>query len=131
MLLSEEHIEIKKELRPPALLSTCSKLRNEAVGIWYLEQRFTLTMTDCDSDLSTKFLALAKFYGTGQSGRYTFNAEIGRPNWTNLMTWCQRTHAEKMGALEYFVYQCHLRKVVTAATVMARSQSGTRVVKVP
>ena len=124
-LLSEETTTITAELKPPALLSTCSEIRDEAIGIWHLEQKFTLSIPDCNSDLASKFMAMSWRYARAPNqARYLGPSDLGGPNWTNLMKWCQRINTGHMCALGIATHNDDMYKIVGAATMIAHTHYG-------
>lgn len=82
----EDRIEITRDLKPPALLQTCSQIRHEALEIWYTLNNFFITIRDCDDSLMKAFTKLQIELGVREMFPMRL---VGRLDWGNLMKWCK------------------------------------------
>ncbi|KAI5367236.1 hypothetical protein Slin15195_G023640 [Septoria linicola] len=124
-LVAETAIEITKDLNQPALLSTCKTIRGEATKMWWHENHFKITITDCDADLLAKFRALAKAHDLPEQPalHYIHPSFRGRGDWANLMRWCRTIHEGRLNAVSPET-RFKDEKVVVAATTMAQTHRG-------
>jgi len=98
-VLTEEHeILVAHTLKQPSLLSTCQRIRKEALSLWYKCNKFSVAITDCDATLLVAFSAHVM---TLRQGKHTsLSIQInGRKDWTNMMRWCQAVWRVKCSVL--------------------------------
>jgi hypothetical protein len=57
LISSEEYIWIDKETRSPPLLSVCCQIRQEAIEIWYLSNKFMIKVEGCDTALYQAYMS--------------------------------------------------------------------------
>ncbi|KAK5127977.1 hypothetical protein LTR85_005094 [Meristemomyces frigidus] len=97
--------------KTPALVRTCGQARNEAIGIWLLENTFSTTIHNCDgswttgtgvefdSVVATAFRTGA--VGDGSQGEYHWKFQlVGGPHWGNLLTWMKPVHGKGYSTLK-------------------------------
>ena len=73
------------------MLSTCHQIRNEARSIWFLQNEFSITITNCDDTLLKAF---DTFIGDfDDDGEVSLELQLGGgKNWANLMKWCENVY---------------------------------------
>lgn len=84
----------------PGLLSTCTQIRREASGIFYLENEFLCTVTSyCPSMvlLLQKKVDLLRAEGINIARKRFILRMRGNPSWKNLLAWLKWSHKGKAG----------------------------------
>jgi hypothetical protein len=102
-LIEEDEISITSELKPPALLSTCRQIRNEAQQISYFGNTFAIVMLNCDSTLYRKFTenVIRPLGIQPDDPRWRSVAELEGVDWRNLMSWCRCVWEGKLGSVNF------------------------------
>lgn len=82
----------------PSLLRACKQIRDEALPIYYAENRFTLQIIDYKSDVVLSFERRERCQILR---RHNIECEIrlrrvGTANWQNLREWLERFHAREL-----------------------------------
>lgn len=86
-LIEKDQTIITSNLVQPPLLHVCSKIRKEALRIWYLSNTFLAEIQDCNAALLTQF---SKHVSKLQIGVVLIDLSLtGHGNWTNLVNWCK------------------------------------------
>jgi hypothetical protein len=89
VLLVDAEITVTPELREPALLSVCRKVRAETRNMWLCRNKFVAPVVDCDARLAEKWYSIM-WTATAQHTPFTFIYQFrGKRNWSNLMRWCK------------------------------------------
>jgi hypothetical protein len=103
-LIEGVEIFITSELKPPALLSTCRQIRNEAQQIYYFGNTFAIVMLNCDSTLYRQFTKdVVRPLGIQPDDpRWRSVAELERVDWRNLMSWYRCVWEGKLGGVKFF-----------------------------
>ncbi|KAK5111957.1 hypothetical protein LTR85_011704 [Meristemomyces frigidus] len=76
----------------PPLLRTCTKVRSQALPIWYADNEFEVKIRDCDGSIYVKWLRHTRSIGSKGALRRVAWILSGRPNWTNLMAWLREQY---------------------------------------
>ncbi|KAK5739145.1 hypothetical protein LTR17_005446 [Elasticomyces elasticus] len=119
VLVEDQSITVDTGLRLPSLHSTSRQVREETVPIWYRGNLFNHPITDCDTDLMTKWnkhchaLCLPEI-----------KQEIsvsGRPNWSNLVMWCKILCDHSDGGMMLPAHNefSKLEQVISTTTIIA------------
>lgn len=104
MLLEEDHVMITKRqgIPEPASLSACKILRSEALGIFYLENKFMCLVNKFDP---APFLLVARKLDAhksllGKEGLDMFRCQLdeGR-SWANILWWLREYYFGRCGGL--------------------------------
>lgn len=75
----------------PGLLAACKAIRKEAGSIYYIENEFTLLLTDFDGAAFSHFKL--QYDRCPTIGRMTHYYQFGgRPNWANLVRWLEEAY---------------------------------------
>ena len=83
-------------VREPGLLAVCSSVRQEARPLYYLENRFFLSMDDLDVMKVLPWLEMVRpFFGDDleRGSRMTFGIPDDTVKWQNLEKWLELAHA--------------------------------------
>ncbi len=116
-LHSRNKIDINLSLEQPALLRTFKLIREEALPIWYKENRFSIKIYDYDSSL------LEKFKAHENSVHVSTNLRIyvrGPPHWQNLVKWCRAVYTTKGLSFSTPPSTTHTASVISAAHELTR-----------
>ena len=54
-LQEEDYIEIISRLKPPSLLSTCTRIHDEATALWFELNNFAADIVDCNAHVFFAF----------------------------------------------------------------------------
>lgn len=83
--------------RQPALLRTCSQIRNEAAAIYYEQNTFADDISDLDFTADFTF---AQHAGQYDAKIFMFG-HVSRASWQNLVRACKRFHGGGCNGLRY------------------------------
>lgn len=90
ILLEENTIHLTALTKPPGILHTHPFFHEEGRKLWYCKNQFEMDVLDCDATLVTKWCRLDSWQLKVSWRRPDLNIRLlGRPNWNNLMSWCQ------------------------------------------
>ncbi|KAK5739144.1 hypothetical protein LTR17_005445 [Elasticomyces elasticus] len=113
-----EDILVDAHWQAPALLRVSWRISEEASSIYYEGNTFTHDIQDCNADLMLKWIRYCFSLGI-----YDANSIMlinGRPNWTNLMRWCEALCEGKGGiSLECPGEKAQMESVMEAANEIA------------
>jgi hypothetical protein len=89
-------VDYANMIQEPALLLTCKLIRQEAIGIFYAENKFMADTPGFDPRayllLRRKIISLLENYGCRIPMRVCISVR-GPPCWRNLLAWLKRFHA--------------------------------------
>lgn len=102
--------------KQPALLRTCSQIRNEAKAIYYLENKFRFRALDFDSSALTAWYQHGKaFWNKPLALNNITRSGTGRPVWANVELRAKRIHEKR-------AFWIHAQSTPTAAVVAAATE---------
>lgn len=82
----DEQVKITADFKRPGLLSACSQLRSETLGIWYHNHEFLVEVKDCDASVLNAWTGHCCDLGFRDAAIYIFQS--GLMNRTALRKWC-------------------------------------------
>ena len=82
-------VAIDATWRPPALLSTCTQIRNETLCMAYTAHEFSYTITDCNVSLLVAFDKHVESLPKELRDRVCYGIRLYGRDWENLMAWCR------------------------------------------
>lgn len=118
-LIEHDTIKVTKDLKQPALLSTCRRMRKEAIGVWYFSNSFHFTIVDCDAALLGAFCENIRNYDRESSRYATCDVTMSGTKWNNLIEWCRSIWDSKGGVITYHDNFWNEHTVVYAAHEIA------------
>lgn len=117
-------IQITRDLKPPPLLSACRRIRNDAKAIWLEQNRFEITIRDCDASILDAFYR--RLYGVGRPHEKKFAiALVGRKKWSNLKQWCKAISTTRAVSVTNPPATARHASVVAAAHEIAHAHQGS------
>ncbi|KAK4958804.1 hypothetical protein LTR10_003601 [Elasticomyces elasticus] len=113
-----EDIPVDARWQPPALLRVSWRISEEASSIYYDGNTFTHDIQDCNADLMLRWIQYC--FSVGIYNANSIMLINGRPNWTNLMRWCEALCEGKGGiSLECPGEKEQMESVMEAANEIA------------
>ena len=82
----DEQVKITADFKHPGLLSVCSQLHNETLGIWYHNHEFLVNVKDCDATILNAWTGHCCDLGFRDAAIYKFQS--GLTDRTALRKWC-------------------------------------------
>ncbi|KAM0711508.1 hypothetical protein Q7P35_000874 [Cladosporium inversicolor] len=99
-ITSPRTIEIDKarwSIHQPPLLQTCKTIRNEALRLFYMENKISTNIHDWNPIVKYQFQRLMADHKIRPPHLHHYFT--GGPNWKNLMDWLQAVHQGRIGAI--------------------------------
>ncbi len=122
LVINEGRIMIDKQLKPPALLSVCRQIRQEATALWYLGNGFTIKLRSCDASLYRAWMSTI-VKPLSLKTNFEDNLILGinhyHINWKNLVDWCGAGWSGELSAVDMMQHGTPATVVIQAATNIA------------
>ena len=81
-------VVVTEDVKQPALLSVCRQVRNEALGFWYIENKFHVRINDYDASLYLAWRRHLNALGPKFKAQTIGYKISGDPDWKKLKEWC-------------------------------------------
>ena len=121
LVLASGRMRISPAFRPPPLLLTSKQVREEALGIWYMNNTFLIIIQDCDCapfrafDRNLRKSGLhKKFFKAGR-----FEVTFVGVKWERLMEWCHFVWDGKVAMIRSTTEPRRVESVVDIALTIA------------
>ena len=89
-LRDEREVHIEPNLKQPALLWTCRRIRDEALAIWYRINSFAAYIDGCNARLLGAFSRhLTAIESDGDNEVKIFIYIFGKKDWAMVLEWCK------------------------------------------
>ena len=116
-------VTIDATWRPPALLSTCTQIRNETLCMAYTSHEFSYTITDCESSIVVAFWQ--HFSSLPARFQARTNYRLVGFDWDKLIAWCRHIWKGDIFPLWEMDKPGRIWAVVYGATNIAKHAQGS------
>ena len=93
LISPNDRIQVTHEFKTPGLLSVCRQIRQEAIQIYWLQNKFEVKVVDLDIKILVRFSML---FCTYESPKHNVDLKItvlgnGNSRWDRAVVWCEYT----------------------------------------
>ncbi|KAK4950828.1 hypothetical protein LTR10_010821 [Elasticomyces elasticus] len=119
VLIHDDDIAVTIETRIPALLQASKQLRAETHAMWHERNKFVHKVLNCDAALLCSWSRHMLTFAYDPDTSLHAVDMVGKPNWTNLMTWCKAVCVENCVSVMAETDDTFFGSVIASATGVA------------